>query len=136
MVVEPDVMQQISDRMKNTDLPVNENGHSIVKKGKGIEKKILGWYISNILLKIMILFIYISERVMWKQFLDCLIMDTSISESCYKLVKQRHTIFFSKCQKKILNSYDNKRKLKSCGIHTAAHGQDMQNTLCYCDRRG
>ena len=51
MVIEPDVMQQISDRMKKTDLPVNENGHSIVKKGKGIEKKILGWYISNINLK-------------------------------------------------------------------------------------
>ena len=98
---------------------VDENGKHIMCKAKGVEGKIL-------------------RRTLFSTFLKVLFYDEVEYQSCYKLIRKNYEVFMVKSRKKVLNSYDSKRLLLSCGVHTLPYsaGYDTNNLICYCNRQG
>ena len=94
-------------------------GMHVITKGKGVEKKIL-------------------QRTLFTTFLKVLYQDSMVYETCYNFKKSKYEVYFTRCRKKILTSYDSKRQLLDCSIHTLPYSAKVGNNdfVCTCDRRG
>ena len=98
---------------------VDQSGKHVISKAKGVEGKIL-------------------RRTLFSTFLKVLFNDDVEYQSCYKLIRKKYEVYMVKSRKKVLNSYDSKRQLLSCGVHTFPYSAkfDTNNFICYCNRQG
>ena len=89
------------------------------QKGKAIDKTVLA-------------------NLNFESYLNVLMRDERIMSEHYTLSSDKHLIYMKKVKKMTLTSFDNKRKMMSCGIHTYAFGNinTPYDNMCECNRKG
>ena len=116
LVIEPDADQQKYEQSKKSELKLKDNGLHHLVKGKGVEKKIL-------------------NKTTLDSFLSVLLNDRVVTGECHKLTKKNSEVYLSHRQRQTLTSYDDKRVLFSCGIHSFPYGSKVDNNFFICDCR-